>query len=66
MEYAIYSHTRRIEDYVLAIEYEVNLETLRKMRKRRLGRYLGSEINCRIVKTTNKRLSHSTTNSFYF
>lgn len=37
MEYAIYSHTRKIDDYVNAIEYEVNLETLRKIRKRKLG-----------------------------
>lgn len=51
MEYAIYSHTRKIEDYVLAVEYEVNLETLRKMRKRRLGKKVFSKIMFRINKT---------------
>ena len=37
MEYNINSHTRSIQDYITAIEYEINLETLRKMRKRRIG-----------------------------
>ena len=37
MEYAMCSHTKKINDFVLAVEYEVNLETLRKIRKRKLG-----------------------------
>ena len=40
MEYDISSYTKKIEDFIVAIEYEINLETLRKMRKRRLGFYL--------------------------
>ena len=47
MEYAIYSHTRKIDDYVNAIEYEVNLETLRKIRKRKLGIVFICLFDCR-------------------
>ena len=39
MEYAISSYTKKIEDFIVAIEYEINLETLRRMRKRRFGFY---------------------------
>ena len=37
MEYAIYSSSKTVRDYLVAIEYEINLDTLRKLRKRRLG-----------------------------
>ena len=38
MEYAMISYSKTIQDYLTAIEYEINLETLRKMRKNRLGK----------------------------
>ena len=38
MEYNINSHTRTIQDYLIAIEYEINLESLRRLRKKRLGK----------------------------
>ena len=31
------SYSKTIQDYLTAIQYEINLETLRKMRKNRLG-----------------------------
>ena len=37
MEYAMSSYSKTIQDYLTAIQYEINLETLRKMRKNRLG-----------------------------
>lgn len=37
MEYALYSYSKNIRDYLSAIEYEINLDSLRKLRKRRLG-----------------------------
>lgn len=54
MEYAIYSHTRKIDDYVNAIEYEVNLETLRKIRKRKLGIVFICLFDCRSYQTTHQ------------
>ncbi|CBK22963.2 uncharacterized protein [Blastocystis hominis] len=45
MEYAMSSYSKTIQDYLTAIQYEINLETLRKMRKNRLGlsKYLKSD-----------------------
>ena len=37
MEYAMSSYSKTIQDYLTSIQYEINLETLRKMRKNRLG-----------------------------
>ena len=40
MEYSLYSYSKSQQDFINVIEYELNLESLRKIRKKRLGLFL--------------------------
>ena len=37
MEYSLNSYSKTLQDYLAVIEYEMNLESLRKLRKKKLG-----------------------------
>lgn len=59
MEYNINSHTRSIQDYLVAIEYEINLDSLRRLRKKRLGRVVAHVSECRTQQDSHERQEHA-------
>lgn len=66
MEYALYSYSKNIRDYLSAIEYEINLDSLRKLRKRRLGIDWCCYFTNRFRQAADQRLQRSESNLLHF